>query len=71
MLQDPLPVGKLDPGLLARLLGDTSQADPRVLLGPGIGRDVAVLDFGDRALVVKSDTVTFATDELGDRKSVV
>ena len=61
----PLPVGKLDPAFLARLLGEGDEADPRVILGPGIGRDVAVLDFGDRALVVKSDPVTFATDELG------
>jgi hydrogenase maturation factor len=51
--------------LLARLLAEAGPLDRRVLLGPGIGRDVAVLDFGDRALVVKSDPVTFATDELG------
>ncbi|MBM3474122.1 MAG: hydrogenase expression protein [Armatimonadetes bacterium] len=62
---DPLPVGKLTPEFLARLLGEGARPDPRVILGPGIGRDVAVLDFGDRALVVKSDPVTFATDELG------
>jgi hydrogenase maturation factor len=61
----PLPVGKLDPEFLARLLAADTRADPRVILGPGIGRDVAVLDFGDRALVAKSDPVTFATDELG------
>jgi hydrogenase expression/formation protein HypE len=61
----PLPVGKLAPELLAELLADDEEADPRVILGPGIGRDVAVLDFGDRALVAKSDPVTFATDELG------
>jgi hydrogenase expression/formation protein HypE len=61
----PLPVGKLDPAFLAGLLGEGAPADPRVLLGPGIGRDVAILDFGEQALVVKSDPVTFATDELG------
>jgi len=61
----PLPVGKLDPRLLARLLGEGEVSDPRVLLGPGIGRDVAILDFGERVLAVKSDPVTFATDELG------
>jgi hydrogenase maturation factor len=60
-----LPVGKLTPEFLARLLGEGARPDPRVILGPGIGRDVAVLDLGDRALVVKSDPVTFATDELG------
>lgn len=65
MTGKPLPVGKLDPILLARLVNDASTADPRVLLGPGVGRDVAILEFGDLALVVKSDPITFATDELG------
>jgi hydrogenase expression/formation protein HypE len=65
VLDSPLPVGKLDPALLARLLGDGEPTDSRVILGPGIGRDVAILDLGDRALVAKSDPVTFATDELG------
>ena len=65
MPEPALPIGKLDPGLLARLLGDGAPTDPRVILGPGIGRDVAVLDLGARALVVKSDPITFATDELG------
>jgi len=66
MPQDPpLPVGKLDPDLLAGLLAADTTHDPRVILGPGIGRDVAILDFGGRALVAKSDPITFATDELG------
>ena len=65
MSTDPLPVGKLDPEFLAALLGSRDITDPRVLLGPGIGCDVAVLVFGDRCLVAKSDPVTFATDEVG------
>jgi hydrogenase expression/formation protein HypE len=60
-----LPVGKLDPALLRDLLASAAKPDPRVILGPGIGRDVAVLDFGDTALVVKSDPVTLATEDLG------
>ncbi len=37
-----------------------------MLLGPGIGRDCAVIDFdGDQLLVAKSDPITFATDEIG------
>jgi hydrogenase expression/formation protein HypE len=36
-----------------------------VIVGPGIGLDCAVLDFGDRYLVAKSDPITFATDEIG------
>ncbi len=59
------PVGKLDPALLRELLASAASRDPRVILGPGLGCDVAVLDFGETALVVKSDPVTFATDALG------
>ena len=36
------------------------------MLGPGVGRDCAVIDFGgDQLLVAKSDPITFATDEIG------
>jgi hydrogenase maturation factor len=62
---EPFPVGKIDPDLLRELLAERAPEDGRVLLGPGLGRDVAVLDFGETALAVKSDPVTFATDALG------
>ena len=43
-----------------------SVEDRRVLVGPGIGMDCAVLDTGaPNLLVVKSDPITFATDEIG------
>ncbi len=60
-----LPAGKLPHDLLARLLAEVAPADPRVLLGPGVGRDAAVLDMGERVLVAKADPVTFATDLVG------
>jgi len=62
-----LPLGKIPPELLARLLarGAGATTHPRVIVGPGIGLDCAVLDFGDRYLVAKSDPITFATDEIG------
>ncbi len=62
-----LPLGKIPPELLARLLAREAGATthPRVIVGPGIGLDCAVLDFGDRYLVAKSDPITFATDEIG------
>jgi len=61
-----LPLGKLPPDQLARLLQQIAVHDPSVLLGPGIGRDCAVIDFdGDHLLVAKSDPITFATDEIG------
>lgn len=60
-----LPVGKLPAELLARLLAQAPIRDERVVLGPGIGLDCAVIDMGDRLLVWKSDPITFATDEIG------
>lgn len=61
-----LPLGKLPPDRLAQLLQRITARDPSVLLGPGLGRDCAVLDFdGDQLLVAKSDPITFAADEIG------
>jgi hydrogenase expression/formation protein HypE len=60
-----LPIGKLPPDLLSLLIRRASSVDPRLLLGPGIGLDCAVLDFGENLLVLKSDPITFATDEIG------
>jgi hydrogenase expression/formation protein HypE len=63
--RSPLPVGKLDLGLLRCLLAAYTHADERVVLGAGIGQDAAVIDMGGRYLVAKSDPITFATDEIG------
>jgi len=60
-----LPVGKLPVNLLHRVLSQAPVDDARLLLGPGIGLDCAVLDFGPSLLVLKSDPITFATDEIG------
>jgi hydrogenase expression/formation protein HypE len=65
MSQQPLPVGKLPPGLLAQLIAGAPANDPRVLVRPGPGLDCAVVDLGDRLLVFKSDPITFATDDIG------
>lgn len=40
-------------------------SDERLLVGPGIGLDCAVIDLGGQLLVCKTDPVTFATDALG------
>ena len=62
----PLPLGKLPPDRLAQLLNRVAFDDPAVLLGPGVGRDCAVIDLGgEQLLVAKSDPITFATDEIG------
>ena len=60
-----MDVGKLPMEVLAKLLSGTVQADSRVLQGPGIGADAAVIDMGDRLLIAKADPVTFATDRIG------
>ncbi len=60
-----LPVGKLDIEHLAELLGRYTTTDERVLVGATVGEDAAVIDFGDRYLVAKTDPITFATDEIG------
>jgi hydrogenase expression/formation protein HypE len=61
----PLPVGKLPLAHLRSLLRHPSKHDPRLLIGPQIGEDAAVIDAGDRYLVVATDPVTFATDQIG------
>src|SRR3990170_3000153 len=61
-----LRVGKLPNEMLARLLARVQRRDPRVVLGPGIGRDAAVIDQGGpKLLVAKSDPITFATALIG------
>jgi hydrogenase expression/formation protein HypE len=60
-----LPVGKLPLEYFRSLLKYLPKQDPRLLIGPQIGEDAAVIDAGDRYLVVATDPVTFATDQIG------
>ncbi|MGD8735387.1 MAG: AIR synthase related protein, partial [Anaerolineae bacterium] len=60
-----LEVGKLPMELLDALLTRYGGHDERLVVGPRVGEDAAVLDMGQRYLVVKSDPITFATDEIG------
>ena len=60
-----MKAGKLPSDHLARLLARLP-AEPRLLLGPGIGRDAAAIDLGGgRVLVAKADPITFATEQIG------
>lgn len=61
----PFPPGKLPAALLAELLAQEASTDPRVLIGPRVGEDAAVIDMGERLLIAKSDPITFATDAIG------
>ena len=60
-----LPVGKLPHEQLRSLLRNLPKHDPRLLIGPQIGEDAAVIDAGDRYLVVTTDPITFATENIG------
>ena len=60
------PIGKLPIRTLERLLKRNKIKDPRVIVGPGIGEDAAVIDAGhDRYLIAKTDPITFTADQIG------
>ncbi len=60
-----MKLGKLTPNTLEGLLSRIPASDPRVILGPKLGEDAALLDFGHEVLVAKTDPITFATDLIG------
>jgi len=63
-----LKSGKLDIDVLKKLLEKHTILDPRVVIGPKIGEDAAVIDLGegtDHYWVVTSDPITFTTEEIG------
>ena len=60
-----LPTGKLPLDLLDHLLGRWGVQHERLITGPGVGEDVAVIDMGSTYMVVKTDPITFATDQIG------
>ena len=59
-----LPVGKLKHDFLKELL-PTSNSSRGVVVGPQLGEDAAVIEFGDNYLVATSDPITFATEDIG------
>ncbi|KPV64748.1 MAG: thiamine monophosphate kinase [Candidatus Bathyarchaeota archaeon BA1] len=66
MTQRSLSVGKLDPNLIKRLVFTClGSPNPRVIIGPKIGEDATVIDFGDRVLVIHSDPITGAIENIG------
>jgi hydrogenase expression/formation protein HypE len=60
-----LPVGKLPPDILARMLKAYTSLDNRVRVGPSIGEDAAAVDMGDRYLLLKTDPITFVAEDIG------
>ncbi len=64
-MRSSYPLGKLPAEHLARLFDRYAPSGERVVVGPGIGHDAAVVSFGDRYLVAKTDPITFASREIG------
>ncbi|MBI3121185.1 MAG: hypothetical protein HYZ03_02760 [candidate division NC10 bacterium] len=63
--QAGLHLGKPPLEVLERLFRACDIRDPRVLVGPRVGEDAAVVDLGDRYLVAKVDPITFVAEEIG------
>ena len=61
----PLRTGKLPPETLKRMLRHKGARDPRVILGPKVGEDAALVKLGSYTLVLKTDPVTYAADMIG------
>ena len=58
--------GKLDNHTLNKLvLGRTGAPRPEVIVGPGIGEDCAVLDFGEYECVLSTDPITASASRIG------
>ena len=55
--------GKLRASFLQAIFDRHPVKDERVLMGPRVGEDAAVIDLGDRCLVATADPITFATDD--------
>ena len=67
-IRKTLKTGKLDIDILKGLLERHTILDPRVIIGPKIGEDAAVIDPGERSedyWVVTADPITFTTEEIG------
>ncbi len=60
-----LKTGKLPPALLKKLLRHRGAHDARVLVGPSVGEDAAVVRLGKHLLVLKTDPVSYASDLIG------
>jgi len=59
-----LQSGKVDPQILQKFFSLLSK-DDSVVVGPGIGEDAAVIDTGKRLIAVKTDPITFTSQNIG------
>ena len=59
------PVGKLPLHVLKRFLKKYAVFDKSVIVGPDIGLDAAVIEFGNKYLLAKTDPITFTAKDIG------
>lgn len=60
------PTGKVPSDVLRRVVFNRlGVPSDRLLQGPGVGEDAAVIDMGEKVLVVKSDPITGAVGSVG------
>jgi hydrogenase expression/formation protein HypE len=60
------PAGKLPAAVLRSLLrACRPPASSRVVIGPRYGEDAAVIDFGEKYLIAKTDPITFTEERIG------
>jgi len=62
-----LPIGKLPPSILEKLVfSRLGVIDARVLVGPRVGEDAAIIDIGDdKVLAIHVDPITEALERIG------
>ena len=59
-------IGKISNEFLKnRIISKLTIKRKDVLLGPGIGRDCSILDFGDELCIISSDPITGASSQMG------
>ncbi len=62
--EQAFPSGKISPEILQKLFSFLP-FDRTVIVGPQVGEDAAVIDFEGKYLVVKTDPITFTSQNLG------
>ena len=65
MIMNAFRVGKLNTNLLDELVSSIKKKDPRVIVGPKVGEDAAVIDIGDKYLISTTDPITFTSYKIG------
>ena len=63
----PLPGGKLSNDILASFLASFQSPDPSIVIGPGVGEDIAaVVTEPSDVIILKSDPITFVAESIDE-----